>query len=295
MRVLKKTGFLLLGSCIAASAGCANLAQNEWLNQENIGTAVGVAAGVLIGSQIGSGSGRTAAMLVGAMAGGALGKTLGARLDQRDREALALQTQQVLDSTQDGQATTWNSPHSDATARIVPTATETQTRAVAVKRTAQVQSVANMRLLNQPYRAIKSANVRNAPDLNAEKVGGLAAGSTFTAIGRTDSNWIMVGRRGVSVGYVYAPLVEPALARKAATQVAATASAPTEAATDLDALDVASAREQGFDLDSVQVVEDQVAAQTTCRTVNYTLTSQGSSEQQNVKACQAADGAWELI
>ena len=301
MSLFKNTGHLVLGACIASAAGCANMSQNEWLNQENIGTVAGAAAGILLGSQVGSGSGRTAAMLVGALAGGMLGKTIGAKLDDRDRQALAAQTQQVLESGKDGQVTTWTSAHSGATAQITPVSTKTESRQVAVKRTAQVQAVPNMKLLNSPYRAIKSANVRNAPDQGAEKVGGLAAGSTFTAIGRTDNDWIMVGRRGVSVGYVYAPLVELATARKAPAPAVATSSkaaapvAQVAEATDLDALDTVAAKEQGFDLDSMNVVEEKVAAQTTCRTVNYNVTTKGSSEQQAIQACQAADGAWELI
>jgi surface antigen len=305
MSIIKKTGHLVLGACIVSSAGCANMSQNEWLNQENIGAVAGAAAGILIGSQVGSGSGRTAAMLVGALAGGMLGKTIGANLDDRDRQALAAQTQKVLESGKDGQVTSWTSAHSGATAQITPVSTKTESREVAVKRTAQVQAVPNMKLLNTPYRTIKSANVRNAPEQSAEKVGGLAAGSTFTAIGRTDNNWIMVGRRGVSVGYVYAPLVELATERKPATQqvtakasgVTAPAPAPVPqvAATDLDALDVVAAKEQGFDLDSVNVVEEKIAAQTTCRTVNYSVTTKGSSDQQAINACQAADGAWEII
>lgn len=301
MSLFKKTGHLVLGACIASAAGCANMSQNEWLNQENIGTVAGAAAGILLGSQVGSGSGRTAAMLVGALAGGMLGKTIGAKLDDRDRQALAAQTQQVLESGKDGQVTTWTSAHSGATAQITPVSTKTESRQVAVKRTAQVQAVPNMKLLNSPYRAIKSANVRNAPDQSAEKVGGLAAGSTFTAIGRTDNNWIMVGRRGVSVGYVYAPLVEAATEHKAPATAVATSSkaaapvAQVAEATDLDALDTVAAKEQGFDLDSMNVVEEKVAAQTTCRTVNYNVTTKGSSEQQAIQACQAADGAWELI
>lgn len=301
MSLFKKTGPLVLGACIASAAGCANMSQNEWLNQENIGAVAGAAAGILIGSQVGNGSGRSAAMLVGALAGGMLGKTIGAKLDERDRQALAAQTQQVLESGTDGQVTNWTSAHSGATAQITPVSTKTESRQVAVKRTAQVQAVPNMKLLNSPYRAVKSANVRNAPDQSAEKVGGLAAGSTFTAIGRTDNNWIMVGRRGVSVGYVYAPLVELAPERKAPTATVAAANktaspaAQVAEATDLDALDVVAAKEQGFDLDSMNVVEETVAAQTTCRTVNYNVTTKGSSEQQAIQACQAADGAWEII
>lgn len=299
MKTSNKLTVLAVATCVGLSAGCANMSQNAYLNNENIGTVVGAAAGVLIGSQVGKGSGRTAAMLVGALAGGMLGKSIGASLDERDRQALAAQSQQVLDATRDGQVTTWRSEHSGATAQIVPVSTETVTRPVAVKRTAKVQSVSNLQMLNKPYRAIKSANVRSAPDANADKVGGLAAGSTFTAIGRTDNNWIAVGRRGVTVGYVHAPLVEaaPALqqaAKTTATVQSASATKAADTATDLDSLDVASAQNQGFDLDSAPVVEDKVAATTTCRTLKYTVNASGKSDQQNVKACQAADGAWEL-
>jgi len=296
MNFARKTSLLLLGSAIAFSSGCANLSQNEWVNKENIGTLVGAAAGVLVGSQIGSGSGRTAAMIAGALAGGYLGKTIGANLDERDRQALALQTQQALQHAQDGQSSQWVSTHSGASATITPVKSETVQRQVAVKRTPKVQPVANMTLINQPYEAIKSANVRNAPTTNADKVAGLPTGTTFTAIGRTDNDWIMVGRRGVTIGYVYAPLVRQVQPKPVSV---ASASAVADSATDLDSLDVASAARQGIDLDAFDLdavpVEQQVTAQATCRTVNYDMTSKGQNQQQTVKACQAADGAWELI
>lgn len=293
MGFAKKTSTLLLGSAIVLNAGCANMADNEWANKENIGTLVGTAAGVLIGSQVGGGSGRTAAMIAGALAGGYLGKTIGAKLDAQDREALAVQTQQALQYAQDGQATQWSSNHTDAKATITPVKTETVERQVALKRTPKVQPVANMTLINQPYQALKSANVRNAPDLKADKIAGLPTGTTFTAIGRTDNDWIMVGRRGVTIGYVYAPLV--AQVKPKPTQTASTA----DTATDLDSLDVASAANKGIDLDAIDLdalpIEQPMTAQTTCRTINYDVTTQGTSEQQTAKACQAADGAWELI
>lgn len=295
MGFAKKTGGCVLALSIGLSSGCANMSDNQWVNKENIGTLVGGAAGVLIGSQIGSGGGRTAAMLIGGLAGGMLGKTIGAKMDESDRQALALQTQQALNNSRDGQVTTWNSGHSGASAQITPVSTEVQTRQVAVKRSPKIQSVSNVTMLNKTYRTVKSANLRNAPDSNAEKVGGLLPNSTFTAIGRTDNDWIMVGRKGVTIGYVYAPLVQPVTAK--ATSVASTAPA-ADAATDLDQLDTASAARQGFDLDAVDAapVQENLTAQTTCRTVNYDVKAQGSaSEKQTVKACQAGDGAWELI
>ena len=286
MRYVKPFIMGSLTAAIISVSGCANLAQNEYFNQENIATVVGSVAGVALGSQIGGGSGRTAAMIVGALAGGALGKMIGSRLDERDRQSLALQTQRMLEqvSTQPVQ---WTSEHSGAQATITPSAVTTQTKSVSVKRTAQVQTVSNMTLLNQTYYSQKSANVRSAPSTSGARVGSLLPGSSFTALGRTDNNWIAVGRKGVTVGYVHAPLVSA----KAPVQKAQASQAM--AATDLDAMPDAVAKQQGFDLDSVQM--ETVSAQTACKTLDYKVTAKGATEQQQVKACQAADGAWELI
>ena len=286
---------ITLGTAIATSAGCANLSENQWANKENIGTLIGVTAGALLGSQVGDGNGRTAAIIAGALAGGYLGKTIGSKLDERDRQALAQQTQQALQYSADGQSRQWTSSHSGATATITAVSSETVERQVAVKRAPSVAAVPNMSLINQPYRSTKSANVRNAPDINAERVASLPTGTTFTAIGRTDNNWIMVGRRGVTVGYVYAPLVE----QVPATTTDSTNPSVADTATDLDSLDVATAASKGIDLDAFDLdavpVEQQVAAQTTCRTLNYNIRTAESTDSQTVKACQADDGAWELI
>ena len=286
MRYVKPFIMGSVPGAIISVSGCANLAQNEYFNQENIATVIGSVAGVALGSQIGGGSGRTAAMIVGALAGGALGKMIGSRLDERDRQSLALQTQRMLeqDSTQPVQ---WTSEHSGAQATITPSAVTTQTKSVSVKRTAQVQTVSNMTLLNQTYYSQKSANVRSAPSTSGARVGSLLLGSSFTALGRTDNNWIAVGRKGVTVGYVHAPLVS------AKEPVQKDQASQAMAATDLDAMPDAVAKQQGFDLDSVQM--ETVSAQTACKTLDYKVTAKGATEQQQVKACQAADGAWELI
>ena len=297
MDLAKKTAAALLVLSIGFSSGCATSGP-DWANKENIGTVIGGAAGVLIGSRIGSGGGRTAAMLIGGLAGALLGKTIGAKMDEADRAALAVQTQQVLSRNQDGQASSWQSDHSGSTAQITPVSTETQARQVAVKRLPKIQPVTDMTVLNKPYRTIKSANLRSAPDSNAEKVGGLPPSSTFTALGRTHNDWIMVGRRGVTVGYVYAPLVEAVAPKPVMVAANAAKQAPADSATDLDNLDAASAAKQGVDLDAIDAkpVEDKLTAQTTCRTITYDVKAKDSqAEKQTVKACQAGDGAWELI
>jgi outer membrane lipoprotein SlyB len=297
MGFAKKATAVLLVLSIGFSSGCAT-SGSDWANKENIGTVIGGAAGVLIGSRIGGGGGRTAAMLIGGLAGALLGKTIGAKMDETDRLALAAQTQQVLNRNQDGQATQWQSDHSGSSAQITPVSTATESRQVAVKRLPKIQPVTDMTVLNKPYRAIKSANLRSAPDSNAEKVGGLPPSSTFTALGRTHNDWIMVGRRGVTVGYVYAPLVEAVAPKAVAVASSATTKAVADSATDLDNLDAASAARQGVDLDAIDAkpVEDKLTAQTTCRTITYDVKAKDSqAEKQTVKACQAGDGAWELI
>ena len=265
-------------------AGCTATQESNIFSKENIGTVIGAGAGILIGSQVGGGDGRHLAMLAGAIAGGMIGKYIGASLDERDRQALERQTQAALMSGQDGQTIYWQSEHSGATAQITPIATETRTQAASIQRTTKVQSVPNLTLLNAPYETTAGVNIRSAPSTTADRVGSLAAGTSFTALGRTDNDWIAVGRRGVNVGYIYAPLVRPAVAQK-------------QTGTDLDTMVVNrnNADQSGFDLDNLTVTTDQVQASTQCRTLQYDIQAAGSSETTQVKACQSADGAWELI
>jgi len=252
------------------------------MSKQTLGTVIGTVGGTLLGSQIGSGSGRTAAMIAGALAGGALGNWIGSNLDERDRRALAASTEQALAS---GTPVTWQSTHSGASATITPGETKTVTRETTVRRSPKIVAVDDMSVVNQPYQALRSANLRAAPTTSAEKVGGFAVGQTFTALGRTGNDWIAVGRKGTTVGYVYAPLVGPV------------AAAAADTATDLDSISVAAAKEQGFDLDAIEPaapVSETVAVRTSCRTVAYDVRTASGNEQKTVDACQSADGAWQL-
>lgn len=264
-----------------AVSGCATNGDGT-MSKQSIGTVLGVVGGALIGSQVGRGSGRNVAILAGAIAGGALGNWIGGRLDERDRAALAESTQQALDT---GQAVAWESTHSGASATITPVSSSTVRASQTVTRAPKIARVEDMTVINQPYVALKSANLRAAPGTASEKVGGFAVGQTFTALGRTDSDWIAVGRKGVTVGYVYGPLVGPA------TTVA------KDEATDLDAITVTDASAQGFDLDAIEPaapVMEQVAVQTICRTVDYRVRTTEGEETKTVNACQDVDGAWQL-
>ncbi|MFV0662900.1 SH3 domain-containing protein [Denitromonas sp.] len=262
--------------------GCATTGEGG-MSKQTMGSVLGAVGGALLGSQVGKGSGRNLAIIAGALAGGALGNWIGARLDERDREALAASTQEALDS---GRPVAWQSGHSGASATITPVSSKTVTTQQTIRRAPKIATVQNMAVINQPYRAIKSVNLRADPGTDAQKVGGFLEGQTFTALGRTDNDWIAVGRKGVTVGYVYAPLVGPVPAMVA-----------KDAPTDLDTISTASASAQGFDLDAIEpnaAVSEQVAVKTTCRTVDYRVKTADGEESKTVDACQSADGAWQL-
>jgi len=281
----KRVPILVLASAVTLS-GCNTLSQQDsLLSKENIGTVLGTGVGLLVGSQIGDGNGRRLAMLAGALAGGMLGKHIGAGLDERDRLALAQETQQALLTAQDGEAQQWRSSHSGASATITPVSTQTQTQSAGLRRTAKVINVDKLALINAPYEVTKGVNIRRGPSTSYERIGSLAAGTSFTALGRTDNDWIAVGRKGVAVGYIYAPLTRPVTLTEQDT------------ATDLDTLVVSNSNpdQSGFDLDSMEIVTDQITASTQCRTVEYNIQASTGNESEQVELCQAADGAWELI
>ncbi|WP_322999230.1 SH3 domain-containing protein [Castellaniella sp.] len=276
----KKTTAALLAATVFV-AGCATQ-DGGWGNKQTAGTVIGSIAGALLGSQIGGGSGRTVAIIAGALAGGALGNWIGSSLDDKDRQALAASTQQVLTT---GKSQTWDSDHSGAKAVIRPISSKTVTQQATMKRAPTIAQVDHLAVINEPWQAHKSANLRAGPATSYDKVGGLAPGQSFTALGRTGNDWIAVGRQGVTVGYVAGTLVGPIR------------SAQADQATDLDTISVAQAESQGFNLDTLEPqkpVVESVAVQTTCRKIQYDVTTAKGNESKTVDACQGVDGAWQI-
>ncbi|HKS11678.1 MAG TPA: SH3 domain-containing protein [Pseudomonas sp.] len=280
----KKFVATLLAVAIASTSGCAQLG----INKEQAGTLIGSLAGAAIGATMGKGSGQVAAALIAAGIGGYLGNRIGHMLDEQDQQALALRTQEVLSQPATASTQTWKSGHSGATASISQGQEYTKTQTVAVKRAPKIQAVPSMKLINEAYVTKSSLNVRAAPNVKADKVGGLPSSTEFTAVGST-GDWILVGRKGVTVGYVHKDYVQPkslAVAKRAAPAV------------NLDDMDVAASKEtQAFDLDSIQSLPtEQIAAETACRPVTVSLKSaSGQTEQEQNTFCKQTNGTWELI
>lgn len=251
---------------------------------------MGVVAGAVIGQFIGKGNGRIVATLVGGALGGYIGNKIGAKLDEQDQQALAQRTQDALNASPSGSSlpVSWTSAHSGASAEIVQGQEFTQTKTVEVKRAPKIVAVPSMKLINEQYVTKSSSNVRAAPEKGADKVGGLKPGTEFTAVGST-GDWILVGRKGVTVGYVHKDLVEP-------KSVAVAKS--VKPAANLDEMNVAADKEtKAFDLDSIPTLPtQQVAAETSCRPVTVSLkAADGNTEQEKNTFCKQANGTWELI
>ncbi|WP_415760698.1 SH3 domain-containing protein [Pseudomonas sp. LT1P18] len=282
----KKFIVTMLAVAIAASSGCAQLG----INKQQAGTAVGVVAGAVVGSFIGKGNGKIVAVLLASTIGGFIGNKIGAMLDDQDKQALALRTQEALSlpANDSAQPVSWTSAHSGASAQIVQGKEYTQTKTVEVKRAPKIEAVPSMKLINEQYLTKSSSNVRAAPNKNADKVGGLKAGTEFTAVGST-GDWILVGRKGVTVGYINRSLVTPKSEAVAKN---------VKPAANLDEMNVAADKEtKAFDLDAIPTLpSQQVAAETSCRPVTVSLkAADGNTEQEQNTFCKQANGTWELI
>lgn len=279
-------------------SGCVTDGQNGTgagsFDKETVGTVLGGVLGAVVGSRFGKGNGQLAAAALGAVAGGYFGKQFGASLDVADKEALEHKSAEALSSARDGEAVGWSNPATGASAVITPQGTHQEARKVAMLRDKSVAPLPTLELLGETWEAKTSANVRSAPSLDANVVSGLKSGETFTAVGKVEGkDWIVVGRGNRTIGYVASSLVQKASPQTVAQVSATSASAPSlRAAIDLDALE----NDQAIDLDAENLVAEEVATTSTCRNMNVAITTKdGGSEQQEMKACKAADGAWEII
>lgn len=297
--------------CVAILGGCVS----DQKQGQAIGTVLGGVAGVLIGSQFGSGSGRIVAMVAGAAAGAFIGNQVGALLDERERLAVAKESNAALENASDGQSSVWSNPDTGATAVITPTASRTETRSVVIVRDKTVAAPPPLEIIGETFVANRNANVRQAPGTDAAIMETLPSGSRIQAVGKVaGSDWILVARNNRSIGYVFAPLlaVAPQIAAVPFPESSTaydTAGASPAAAMDLDAVPITD-REQAMrpavdldaletdsaiDLDAEGLVVEDVAAVQQCRTVNITVRKDGKQEVDSFESCRAPDGAWEIL
>lgn len=197
-------------------------------------------------------------------------------LGEEDQAGISGSSATAAETAHDAQTVNWSNSRTGTAARITPTNTRTERRNLTVVRDARVEPTSNLIVIGKTYEALRSSNVRAAPSTSAVIVNKLAAGSTFNAVGRVENaNWILASRDNRSIGYVYGPLVRESASQKQAEM---------RTAVNLD----------DIELDENTVV-DEVTVETSCRTLNYEVTSKdGERAVDTFEACKSADGAWEI-
>ena len=110
-----------IGLTGASIAGCSQIEEETGFGKKTqIGAAGGAAAGGLLAAVAGASPlGLAAGVILGGLAGGAVGNMI----DNSDKEAARKAQQQSLESTSDGQTTSWTDPSDGHTGTYTPTNT----------------------------------------------------------------------------------------------------------------------------------------------------------------------------
>lgn len=304
----KRISASILAITILSTTGCAQLG----ISKQTGGTAIGAGVAGLLCNKLGKGN--TLLTIGCAGAGALIGNRIGAALDERDQAALAATTQRMLNTAPAaGKAVAWKSEHTAATATVVAGKEFVKQEKVVIKRIATVQPApADLKLVQSQYITLKSSNVRAAPAVNADKVGSLPASTEFTAIG-SSGDWVLVGRKGVNVGYVHKDLVMPKplvakklvnldnvdVAKSEATrnmavtpaEEQAVAQAPTKVAEPSAALIETKSPvmpETAFNApqEASSVKAEEVIAQAPCRQVSIAVNSDGKQTKDTSTLCK---------
>ncbi|ODT86551.1 MAG: hypothetical protein ABS78_15685 [Phenylobacterium sp. SCN 70-31] len=163
-------GALLLGGGASANAGVLGCSAPG--GKQEAGAVVGALVGGFIGNQVG-GRSATGETVAGAALGAAAGSAIGCEA-QKDRAKSA------STYTQGGYRLSRN------------------------------VSPARYSRIDGPFVALSGVNVRSAPTTGSARVGRLQNGERFQALAHVrGTDWILVGRNGVGVGYVRGDFVRP--------------------------------------------------------------------------------------
>lgn len=173
-------GALVLSAAGSASAGVTGCSAPG--GKQEAGAVIGGLVGGLIGNKVG-GRHATGETIAGAAVGAAAGSAIGCEA-QKDRAAKAYGA----------------STYKQGGYRLYDNV-----------RPASYAKIGGL------FVADAGVNLRAAPTTNSARVGRLQAGERFQALAQVrGSDWILVGRNGIGVGYVRGDFVRPAGARYAA-------------------------------------------------------------------------------
>jgi surface antigen len=230
-------------------------------DKQKQGAIIGAIIGGVIGNRVADDN-RTVGTVVGAAAGAAAGSYIGCRLQRRDRDRLAADSNRALAV---GTGSAWTNDTGYGAATTVETTRNNE--AVQVGLAPSVTAPAGLILMGGRYSATRDVVIKAGPVATARTIGGLGANDGVDVLGRTVGNtpWAALEQGGVVIGYV------PMSSLRAAGTIANVGEAAPAGARR------ASIRSTGV-----------------CRTVTQTITPPDGSppQTQNVQACVQPDGTW---
>lgn len=255
--------------CTIALAGCQTLEQNK----ETLGTILGAAGGGTAGALLCSGKYRAVCGLVGAGIGGFIGNRIGKRLDDADKQQLALQTSQALAKSSPNSAPrVWNNPKTGVKGKVtVKDETTKPVKASIPVLKDRVKVTPPLDLVGETYKVTSSAlNVRGGPGTDYQTVGAkLTKGQDVHVVGRVQDkpDWMMIAQDGAGSGYVFARGLRSTGYAVAQSDQKVPAAAETV----------------------------QVAAKQQCKTVEQQVTyADNTTDTESVRMCQQGDGSWSI-
>lgn len=191
-------------AAMALLAGALSLAGTASASAQTVGTGAGLgsivncdaaggkqAGGAVIGALLGAAAGsnldrdnRTTGAVVGAVVGAGAGSYVGCQVQRADQTKVA-----YGDYGQDHRPIAYQSGTHWA---------------------AKMPNPVRPGHHGASFVSLSTQNLRAAPTLASRRVGRLLAGERFQALGKASrGDWILVGQRGVAVGYVFAGNVRP--------------------------------------------------------------------------------------
>lgn len=235
-------------------------------DKQKTGAIIGAVVGGVIGNKV-SKDNKTLGTVIGAAVGGAAGSYVGCRLQRKDQEKLAKDSERALAI---GQNATFTNAETGITGQTNVISNTVKTNA-AIHVSPNVNAPTSLILMGGEYAASKDLVLKASPISTAKSVGGIGAGEIVNVLGRTTgkTQWAAVSQNGVITGYA------PLASLKSTGRIASVGDASGQ---------------------QMRVINIPVTS--VCRDVTQTISQNGKPIEDggaNRKACVQADGSWKSI
>ena len=289
-----KFAWLLPAIILLVGWGCAT---DGSLDKQQAGATIGSIVGSVIGMELGDDDGL--ATLGGAVLGAFIGSEIGQYLDEKDKQAQAQATFEVVSGPNEGDTVTWENQDSGNSGKVSagPMVDEVIT--------VPVSDVGGLIPIGATYRALNNAGIRADPNTDSRVVGILNQGETFEAVSKVENaNWILAARGDQTLGFVSGDLVEPDTgieSTPAADQTEQAVTLTRQCRYLIHTDNLSDGREARKEVEYCKSLDGKWAVQSErmvtlsgqCRNVIRTVTlSDGREAREEVKFCKLFDGQW---